>query len=388
MIAFVITRARLVRGLVAGGLTAVAASAWGQSSLSGQGFGYPPGQLSTRSLAIGGSNAELDPVSPRNPAAVSSWGLPGLHVQFDPEFRRVSVSGATDRTVTSRFPLISGATGITRALSVSASISTLLDRTWTSESEVTETIDGTPVTTTTIFQSAGGLNDVRLAFAWIVIPSFRIGLAGHAITGENRVTVRSTFSDPNFTPLIQLTETAYSGTAASAGFSWRPLTTWAIGGSGRIEGPLRGSRQGATVTSARVPSRAGVSVAYTGITGAVLSATGDWENWTALDPLGSDEVGTRDTQDYSVGAEVEGPRLGTNPISVRLGGRWRDLPFDAAGSAVTERALGGGLGFPLANIGGFPRALLDVAVQNARRSGPPGARESAWTLSLGLTVRP
>src|SRR5688572_27347162 len=81
-----------------------------QGTLSGQGFGYPPGQLSTRALAVGGANAELDPVSPRNPAAVSSWGSPGLHLQYDPEFRQVSVTGDGDRTMTARFPIISGAT--------------------------------------------------------------------------------------------------------------------------------------------------------------------------------------------------------------------------------------------------------------------------------------
>ena len=319
---------------------------------------------------------------------MSSWGLPGLHLQYDPEFRNVTVPGGSDRTVTARFPIISGATGVGRGISVSASISPLLDRTWTSQSSQTEVIDGTTLTTTTLFESAGGLNDVRLAVAWIVVPSFRVGLAGHAITGENRVTIRSTFSDPSFTPLTQLTETSFSGSTASAGFTWRPVSAWAIGGSARLEGSLRGLRGGQEVASARSPSRAGISVAYTGITGAILSASGDWENWSALDGLGSDAVTSQDTQDFGVGAEVDGPRIRANVMSLRLGGRWRDLPFAAAGSFVRERAIGAGIGVPLANIGGFPRATFDLAVQNARRTGPPDTKETAWTLSIGLTVRP
>src|SRR5688500_5250159 len=78
--------------------------------LGGQGLGDPPGQRSTRALAVGGANAELGPGRPRNPAAVSSWGSPGLHLQYDPEFRQVSVTGDGDRTMTARFPILSGAT--------------------------------------------------------------------------------------------------------------------------------------------------------------------------------------------------------------------------------------------------------------------------------------
>ena len=389
MIASHVARSRMTRWTLALiGIGASASVSGAQSSLSGQGFGYPPGQLSTRALAIGGSNAELDPVSPRNPAAVSSWGAPGLHLQYDPEFRRVNVSDGSDRTMTARFPLISGATGLGNGFSVSASISTLLDRTWSSRSSETEVIDGSEVTTTTLFESAGGLNDVRLAVAWVIVPSFRIGVAGHAITGENRVTIRSTFSDANFTPLTQLTETSYSGTTVSGGFTWRPLTAWAVGGSARLEGSLRGRRVTGSETSARSPARAGLSVAYAGITGAAFTASGNWENWTSLDGLGSDAVITRDTYDYSVGAEVDGPRVRANVVSLRVGGRWRELPFAASGSTVRERAIGLGLGVPMANIGGFPRATLDLATQRAARSGPPGVRETAWTISVGLTVRP
>jgi len=32
--------------------------------------------------------------------------------------------------------------------------------------------------------------------------------------------------------------------------------------------------------------------------------------------------------------------------------------------------------------------MLDIGVQRASRSGAPGVTERAWTLSLGLAVRP
>ena len=83
-----------------------ASRAGAQGSLSGLGFGYPTGQLSTRAIGIGGSSGELDPVTPRNPAALSSWGRSGLHLQYDPEYKRVSAAGGIDRTLEARFPLI------------------------------------------------------------------------------------------------------------------------------------------------------------------------------------------------------------------------------------------------------------------------------------------
>jgi hypothetical protein len=120
----------------------------------------------------------------------------------------------------------------------------------------------------------------------------------------------------------------------------------------------------------------------------VFAASGNWENWSALDALGTDAVRTRDTQELSAGGEFDGPQVLGNRISLRIGGRWRDLPFAAGDSWVNETAFGFGVGVPLANIGGLPRASFDLATQRASRSGVAGARETAWTLSVGLTVRP
>ena len=41
------------------------------------GFGYPPGQLSTRALGMGGALAEFDAQSVVNPQAVGAWGPAG-----------------------------------------------------------------------------------------------------------------------------------------------------------------------------------------------------------------------------------------------------------------------------------------------------------------------
>jgi hypothetical protein len=71
---------------------------------------------------------------------------------------------------------------------------------------------------------------------------------------------------------------------------------------------------------------------------------------------------------------------------LRLGGRWRTLPFEALGNKVRERSLSGGIGTALAS----GRVLTDVTVVRAQRDAGSGlgVNEKAWTLSLGLSVRP
>ena len=57
--------------IAAGGLLAPLFAVSGQASLSAQGFGYAPGQLSTRAQGTGGSVGEMDPMSPINPATIA-----------------------------------------------------------------------------------------------------------------------------------------------------------------------------------------------------------------------------------------------------------------------------------------------------------------------------
>ena len=82
-------------------LSATAAGA--QGNLSTQGFGYPPGQLSTTAMSLGGGPAELDPSSAINPATPSLWGAVILFMQYEPERRTVkpgSVSCAASPKLT------------------------------------------------------------------------------------------------------------------------------------------------------------------------------------------------------------------------------------------------------------------------------------------------
>ena len=385
-------------GLVAGPRVTSA-----QGSLSGLGFGYPTGQLSTRAIGLGGSTGELDPVTTRNPASMSSWGRSGLHLQYDPEYKRVSAGGGVDRTLEARFPLIAAGTQISRQLSAGVSISTLLDRTFTTRSAGTQTVGGSDLHSLTTYNSAGGLNDVRLSVAYTITPTFRVGLGGHVVTGENRVRISTVFDRDGFLPLERQSEVSYNGTSLSAGATWLTGRDFAVGVSGRLESALRASRSDSVLRTGRLPSRAGLSVAYTGLAGAVLSAGANFEQWSSMDGLGSEDVAAQDTYEYGFGVEVEGPRFRGSIVALRGGFRWRTLPFGVTTPVVVpgvidlapqetnwvkERAWALGAGVPLANVGGLSRAALDIAVQSAGRSGVEGVSERGWTLSVGIAVRP
>src|SRR5207247_315669 len=92
--------------LVAIASLCAAASASAQGALSVQGFGYPPGQISTRAEGMGGGPAEVEAASALNPAAIVGVGPAQLYFQYDPEFRTVTSGGVTSKSTTARFPLI------------------------------------------------------------------------------------------------------------------------------------------------------------------------------------------------------------------------------------------------------------------------------------------
>ena len=78
-----------------------------------------------------------------------------------------------------------------------------------------------------------------------------------------------------------------------------------------------------------------------------------------------------------------GPSLIGRSVTLRFGGRWRDLPFAALGEQPSEKSLMAGMGFTF----GGNRALLDLSLERARRRAGD-ARENAWVFGAGLTVRP
>jgi hypothetical protein len=361
-----------------------------QGTVGGQGFGYAPGQLSTRVLTLGGANAELDPQSPANPAALATLGRPTLFLQYEPEFRRVELGDVSDGSRLIRFPVLAIGMPFGSRATFGLSASTLLDRTWSSQFTSSQpTSDGT-VEGRGTFQSEGAINDVRLAGAWAFAPGFRLGAGVHAITGQNRLAIAGIFEFPDSSvgALDERSELAYSGFAASVGADWRPSTVLAIAGSVRKGSTLKSYRNDTAQTSARVPDRFGASIGYAGIRGASLGVSSFWEGWSKMESLRDPRTSSLrafDSWGVGAGAELAGPTWFQFTIPLRVGVRYRTLPFGVQDAQPHELAVAGGLGLTLAR----GRSSIDLGVQRASRSASGvEARESAWTLSMGITVRP
>jgi hypothetical protein len=373
--------------LVAAATLLHGASLGAQANLSGQGLGFPTGQISTRAEGAGGATAELDPLSMVNPAALGFIGATTLFFQIEPEYRRVTIGSRTDNTTTARYPLFTAVLPIGPKWAFSVSSATLLDRTWTTSVDSNVVLGSDTVSSTFLFGSSGSINDLRIGASWAPSTYVRLGLGGHLISGSDRVFVGRTFAQSSaFGNFADSTTLGFDGGAVSAGIQLVAPGLAIASASFRKGGNLNATRNDTALGSARVPDRLGFSLAYIGAAGSQIAARTSLDKWSSLNALSQGTSQAVDAWDTSVGAEVAGPRLGSWPLMLRIGGRWRTLPYTAgpANDKVKEQSFSGGLGTTL----GGGRVLTDVTVLHARRDAGIGVNERAWTLSIGFGIRP
>lgn len=360
-------------------------AAHAQGNLSTLGFGYPAGLLSSRALGTGGAIGEIDPLSASNPASILSFGGSALYFQLEPEYRTLHVGSATEKTTTARYPLVAAAIPITTDIMLGVSVSNLLDRSFQTSTRGLQTIGDSTVGTTNAFKSDGAIGDLRLALAWAPAPWLKLGAAAHAITGDNRVRNTQVFDDSaRFSRLVDTATVGYTGSAYTAGFEVIAARDWSLAGSYRRGGPLSLKRGDTTIARAHVPNRVAVSAAYLGIRGSSIAVRTAKDSWASLATLGSSSLRITEAWDTSVGADMLGPRLGERSLQLRAGARWRTLPFGTSTSSVSERSYSLGAGTLLAR----GRAALDVTGIRATREAGANLLETAFTLSVGITVRP
>jgi hypothetical protein len=381
--------ARLLRLLAIAGVVAAAVPAIGraQGTLSTLGFGYPAGQISTRAAATGGAIADFDPLSSTNPAALSSFGGSALYLQMEPEYRNLKVGGASETAMIARHPLATVAFPIRSNLFGGVSLSNLLDRTFETNVRGVQTVGDSTLNTTNYFKSDGAIADVRVALAWVPAQWLRLGVAGHAITGDNRLNNSQRFDDSSrFAPLIDTSTVTYVGTAVSGGIQLFS-NIGSVAATYRKGGSMSVKHGNETLSKANVPDRLSFSAAFQGIKGTALAARASKETWSNMRGLGSASLPISDGWDTSVGADVLGPRFAGRSFQIRAGGRWRTLPFGLPTSEVKEKSLSFGLGTSMAR----GRLGLDLAgIRSARDpvSSAIDLHETAWTVSIGVTVRP
>ena len=373
------------------------ASAAAQGTLSTQGFGYPGGQQSTRSLGAGGALGESDPFSATNPAAIYNFGGSVLYFQAEPEYRTVTVGGESERATIARYPLVTAGVPIGSSFFSGLTVSNLLDRSFSSTSRSSQVIRGTSVASTNGFSSNGAIGDVRLALAWAPTSWLHLGGAGHVITGDNKLRSSQVFDDSSkYAALVDTQTVTYTGTAYSAGVDLVAGGIATFSGSYRRGGPLSIKRADTTLRTGHVPDRLSLGAAFIGLRGSTVGVRASRETWSNLASLATQGLQVNDAWDTSVGADVLGPRLFGSPVQVRAGARRRTLPFgvpsrfldptfQGGGEPVKESSYSFGTGLAL----GRGRAALDLAAIHASRTAANVAlTETAWTFSLGVSVRP
>jgi len=358
-----------------------------QANLSGQGLGYPTGQISTRAEGAGGATAEIDPLSMVNPAALGFIGATTLFFQIEPEYRRVTIGSVTDKTTTARYPLFTAVLPLGSKWAFGVSSATLLDRTWTTSVDSNVVFGTDTVSSTFLYGSSGSINDLRAGLSWAPTPYVRFGVGGHLISGSDRVFVGRTFvQNSAFGNFADSTTLGFDGGAVSGGIELVAPRLAIASASFRKGGTLNAKRNDTTLASGRVPDRLGFSLAYIGAAGTQIAARTSLDKWSSLNALSQGTSQAVDAWDTSVGADVAGPRLGSWPLMLRIGGRWRTLPYTVgpANDKVKEQSFSGGLGTTL----GGGRVLTDVTLLHARRDAGIGISERAWTLSIGFGIRP
>jgi hypothetical protein len=243
-----------------------------QGTLSTQGFGYPTAGMSTRSLGTGGAITEFDPLSASNPAAIPSIGGGALYLQAEPEFRKLAVGSGAENTRIARHPLAFVAVPLRTNLMAGISLSNLLDRSFETNERRTQTIGDQTLGTTNFFKSDGAIGDVRVALAWVPTPWLRVGVAGHAITGDNRLRSSQQFDDSaRFAPIVDTSTVTYVGTAVSAGALVFIRNAIGLGASFRKGGSMSVKHADTTLGKANVPDRVTLSAAFVGIRGTTLA---------------------------------------------------------------------------------------------------------------------
>jgi hypothetical protein len=154
----------------------------------------------------------------------------------------------------------------------------------------------------------------------------------------------------------------------------------------RKGGRLNATRSDTALGHANVPDRLGFSLAYVGVAGSSVAIRTARDKWSSLNGLNRGASQAVDTWDTSLGADLAGPHLGSQALMLRLGGRWRTLPYEVGpnNDKVDEKSLSAGVGTTFAN----GRVITDVTLAHARRDAGIGITERAWTLSIGFGIRP
>ena len=222
-------------------------------------------------------------MSVSNPASLLGLNGSALYFQAEPEYRTLNVPGGSEHNTIARYPLVSAVVPLTERLFAGLSVTNLLDRSFTTITRGTSVVRDTALATTSLFSSDGAIGDVRLALAWAPATWMHVGLAGHLITGENRLTAQLQFDDSTrYARLLDTSTVTYTGKAYSAGVELIAEGVGSVAGSYRKGGAISLKHGDTTLRNGNVPDRIAVSAAYLGIKGTSIAFRTAKDRWSDL----------------------------------------------------------------------------------------------------------
>jgi len=351
-------------------------------------LGIPSLPIATRAEGTAGAFALFDAESALNPASIIGINRPTATFNITQNWRTSENPFGTATGNDSRFPLFLAAGAIGRRFTGAVSASVYSDRTFALGLEDTLVVSGRDVVAYDTLVSHGGISDIRVAGAYALTSRISVGVGLHLLTGSNRLEYRRRLVDSAFASAIIASELSYSGLGASLGVTARPTAGLAVAGYVRLDGELSIDRDTTDVGAVTLPRTLGLGVQWIPTRRFALAGQALHQTWSRMDQDLKDRGGTgaRNTLRLAGGGEFIRDPVNPGRLPVRIGVRWGELPFPMtdAGTGGTEFALALGSGFTFA--GG--RGTFDVAVERVWREDGTAFRERAFSLKLGVGVRP
>lgn len=349
------------------------------------GIGFPGEPLAVRARSLGGGIGAFDPTSALNPATVAGLGRLVAGGAAGTTLRHYT---AGDSTVSglreTRFPFaVFGGRIPGTPLSFAVSFSTYAERTYDVTTRGTDTLRGEVLEITDRVASDGAVTDFRGALAFRPWSRLLVGGAFHLIGGSSRLTTGRSFSSTDYSPYVERSQLAFSGTGVSAGIVLLPTSAIELAAAARVDGKLETKSDDRSAGAVQLPVSLSGGVRLTPIPGLSLSSTATRRAWSTAQQDLFAPSRAFDTWEIGAGIELSRPQARGPTLPIRLGLRYRQLPFSNVATQPTETVITGGTGVLL--VGG--RASLDASVERLHRSGG-GADERGWYFSLGVIIIP
>ncbi len=337
-----------------------------------RGLGTPGRFESVRARSAAGAFGPFDPLSPIMDASLADIGHLTAAGASATTYRDVDVGGATASLRSTRFPLMVLAGQLSPRIALATGFTTYLDKSWDVRIDSSIVLRGVNQPYTDEIASDGSVADLRFAAASRLSGRLAVGAGLHLLSGSTRVTAERRFADTTYHTVQQTQEVRYDGFGVSASALVGIAPGLSVAAWARSDNRLRAQVAEATAAQTDLPTMVGGGVIFAPSPRARFAASGAWRSWSRAG------AGSFDTWSWSVGAELGG---GFSPF--RFGVRGGQLPFGPGTTAPTELAVAAGTGHGFAQ----GRGMVDVGVERLERKGG-GLTERAWTLLVGLVIRP